>query len=199
MNKIASFGFASLVGLSVVGCASKTEDVIDDSSAAFSSQSVSVSCSSNGYRYATCDVDTHGGVIVGARVENQISHSACTEGTSWGYGRDYIWVDHGCRASFSVDIRGGGGGGGYGTIRVLDATYGGNVGASYGNATNNVSRFCNGQYSCDYFISVNELGDPAYGQRKDFNVDWSCSYDDKPHHAHIDAEANGLYVYLTCP
>jgi hypothetical protein len=181
------------------GCATNTDDPTAESGEAFSIQTTRVTCESEGYRYRSCGVDTYGGTIVDMRVANQLSHPPgdCTEGTSFGFGPDYVWVDHGCRADFEVRLRSNGGGG-WGSIHVLSATYGGNAGASYGNATNNVSYHCNGSGRCDYLISVNELGDPAYGRRKDFNVDWSCGDDGQTQHAHIDAEANGLHVYLTC-
>lgn len=35
----------------------------------------------------------------------QLSLSECKEGESWGYTRDAIWVDHGCRADFQVLTR----------------------------------------------------------------------------------------------
>ena len=57
-----------------------------------------VKCSSNVGTREYCEVDTRGGV----RVTRQISQSACRLGYSWGYDRDGIWVDHGCRAEFQV-------------------------------------------------------------------------------------------------
>lgn len=39
------------------------------------------------------------------RLVEQLSDSACIEGRSWGYGRDRIWVDNGCRARFAADNR----------------------------------------------------------------------------------------------
>ena len=42
--------------------------------------------------------DARGGV----QMSNQRSGAACQQGYSWGYNRDGIWVDHGCRADFSL-------------------------------------------------------------------------------------------------
>jgi hypothetical protein len=46
------------------------------------------------YRY----VDTRGGV----RLRRQLSREACVEGVGWGFDRERIWVDKGCRAEFEV-------------------------------------------------------------------------------------------------
>ena len=59
----------------------------------------SISCSSDNGKRHYCDVDTRGGVSM----TRQRSDAACEEGYSWGYDRRGIWVDHGCRADFSVD------------------------------------------------------------------------------------------------
>lgn len=39
------------------------------------------------------------------RLVEQLSDRACIEGRTWGYGRDRIWVDNGCRARFAADDR----------------------------------------------------------------------------------------------
>jgi hypothetical protein len=36
---------------------------------------------------------------------SQDSQARCTQGYSWDWTRNGIWVDHGCRGRFSVDIR----------------------------------------------------------------------------------------------
>lgn len=45
------------------------------------------------------------GVGVSRRVTliRQLSSTACEEGISWGWDRDGVWVDNGCRGEFSVD------------------------------------------------------------------------------------------------
>jgi len=50
------------------------------------------------WREHTCRVDARGGV----QMTNQRSGAACQQGYSWGYNREGIWVDHGCRADFMV-------------------------------------------------------------------------------------------------
>ncbi len=56
-----------------------------------------ITCSSNGYRYTSCSVDTDNRV----RMVREISTgNLCREGRSWGYDNNRIWVDKGCRAEF---------------------------------------------------------------------------------------------------
>jgi hypothetical protein len=59
-----------------------------------------VNCSSNDMHRHNCYANTSNGV----RLERQISGSACTAGYSWGYEPNSIWVDHGCRADFAVNV-----------------------------------------------------------------------------------------------
>jgi hypothetical protein len=55
-------------------------------------------CASDDGGRHVCNVDTRGGV----RMIRQVSGSLCQEGASWGYDRNGIWVDRGCRANFEV-------------------------------------------------------------------------------------------------
>jgi len=59
-------------------------------------------CESDRDNYNFCRIDTRGGVIL----RQQLSSSACIQGRNWGYDRDGIWVDDGCRAEFEVQGRG---------------------------------------------------------------------------------------------
>lgn len=59
-----------------------------------------VRCESKGGK-RVCPADDISSVIL----LEQRSISACEEGESWGYTRDAIWVDHGCRADFQVLTR----------------------------------------------------------------------------------------------
>jgi hypothetical protein len=65
-----------------------------------------LTCSSNDGRRAFCNADTRGGV----RLVRQISGSPCNQGSTWGYDRNGVWVDRGCRAEFASGNGGGGGG-----------------------------------------------------------------------------------------
>jgi Protein of unknown function (DUF3011) len=57
-----------------------------------------VYCASDDGRRNRCPVDTRGGV----RLVRQRSGSPCTFGNTWGYDRDGVWVDRGCRADFEI-------------------------------------------------------------------------------------------------
>jgi Protein of unknown function (DUF3011) len=59
-------------------------------------QGVIVTCSSNNGKRNYCPANTSRGV----RLTNQRSGSACIQGQTWGYDRQNIWVDRGCRADF---------------------------------------------------------------------------------------------------
>lgn len=64
-----------------------------------------ITCSSNGYRHASCSVDTEGRV----RLVREISTgNLCRQGRTWGFDDWQIWVDGGCRAEFEFG-RGSGG------------------------------------------------------------------------------------------
>ena len=69
-----------------------------------------ITCSSDDGGRHYCHLDARGGV----EMTNQRSSAACQQGYSWGYDRDGIWVDHGCRADFTINSsrRGFGGDGG---------------------------------------------------------------------------------------
>lgn len=67
-----------------------------------------VTCASDDGGRHMCRVDTSRGVVM----TRQRSGSPCTQGQTWGYNRDGIWVDRGCRADFWLDARYNGGGGG---------------------------------------------------------------------------------------
>jgi hypothetical protein len=69
-----------------------------------------ISCSSDNGRRNFCNADTRGGV----QLVRQRSSSACIQGQTWGFDRNGIWVDRGCRADFAVGSGGNFGGGGFG-------------------------------------------------------------------------------------
>jgi hypothetical protein len=58
-----------------------------------------ISCASDDGKRHYCSANGSGR----ARLVNQRSESACTEGYSWGSDDRGIWVDHGCRADFVIE------------------------------------------------------------------------------------------------
>lgn len=61
-----------------------------------------ITCESRNGGYQSCAVDTRGGVTL----SRQLSSQGCWEGDSWGYDRNRIWVNNGCRAQFNVGSSG---------------------------------------------------------------------------------------------
>ena len=61
-------------------------------------QGVVISCSSDNGRRNYCPANIGRGV----QLTNQRSGSPCIQGQTWGYDRQRIWVDRGCRADFFV-------------------------------------------------------------------------------------------------
>lgn len=55
-------------------------------------------CESVQERRQYCSANT----VYGVQLNRQLSRTPCTEGYSWGYDRNALWVDHGCRAEFLV-------------------------------------------------------------------------------------------------
>ena len=56
-------------------------------------------CGSTDGRYQLCRVDIGRGSV---RLIRQLSRSACTQNQTWGFTREGVWVDRGCRARFEI-------------------------------------------------------------------------------------------------
>ncbi|WP_282298237.1 DUF3011 domain-containing protein [Stenotrophomonas sp. PS02289] len=57
-----------------------------------------IGCDSNDSRLRRCNVSIRRDV----RMIRQRSNTACIEGQTWGWDRDGVWVNRGCRADFEV-------------------------------------------------------------------------------------------------
>jgi hypothetical protein len=57
-------------------------------------------CESNDNRYNYCPVKNNGNISI----INPISSAECVKGSSWGYDRNGIWVNNGCRAEFEISF-----------------------------------------------------------------------------------------------
>ena len=96
-------------------------------------------------------------------------------------------------------------------IQVTEATYGMNCAGfavpsgfenrvRKGNGTQKVLEICEAaRDSCEFFVDVVELGDPAPGCGKDFSVSWRCGRAELVHRTSIAGEASGKPVALRCP
>lgn len=66
--------------------------------AASAADSSTITCESRNDSYQACPVDGSGGV----RLSRQLSSQGCWQDDTWGFDRNRIWVDRGCRAEFQV-------------------------------------------------------------------------------------------------
>lgn len=61
-------------------------------------QGRTVRCESQDNRLRRCNVTVYQGV----QLQRKLSDSSCTQGSDWGWDRQGIWVNNGCRADFLV-------------------------------------------------------------------------------------------------
>jgi hypothetical protein len=61
-------------------------------------QALRMSCASNDMHRHVCAADTTGGV----KMVHQKSEAKCIQNSSWGFDKNGILVDHGCRAEFEI-------------------------------------------------------------------------------------------------
>ena len=57
-----------------------------------------ITCGSYGNERTNCPLENRGDV----RMTRQLSWVPCVQNTTWGFDSKGIWVDHGCRAEFSI-------------------------------------------------------------------------------------------------
>jgi hypothetical protein len=85
-----------------------------------------------------------------------------------------------------------------GSITILDATYGENCGAGFGNATGHIAKSCTGLEICTTQIDVAEIGDPAPACAKEFKVEYNCGPGRRTRNLLLAREANGRALILNC-
>lgn len=88
--------------------------------------------------------------------------------------------------------------GDHSTIVVLTSTYGANVGAVTGSATEKLRHSCNGLTKCKYTVDADVLGDPKGGAAKDFLVEYECSRELAPKRIYVPGEAHNARIKLDC-
>lgn len=82
---------------------------------------------------------------------------------------------------------------------ILSASYGVNCSAGlYGNQTANLRVPCQGQSSCTYTVVTRDIGDPAVGCAKTYEVYYTCN-EISLNIKTLSAEANGKTLTLQCP
>ena len=67
-------------------------------------RTVTVVCESRDGRRHRCAAEPLGQITLGRQLTR---NNNCVEGRTWGYDGKGIWVDRGCRAEFSLNMRGG--------------------------------------------------------------------------------------------
>lgn len=99
------------IGLTIAGvpvsAAAPTHDAADVSAVAADVSYVRCESGFMG-RYKECAAKTEGRV----ELVRELSRGRCQQWKSWGFDRDGVWVDNGCRAEFRVGKDGGGPGAG---------------------------------------------------------------------------------------
>ncbi len=60
-----------------------------------------IQCGSENYKYRECSASSVR-MVMEARLSQQHSKTSCRKGSTWGYGRQGVWVDKGCRGTFEV-------------------------------------------------------------------------------------------------
>lgn len=63
---------------------------------------LNVDCGSSHYKYKQCPV---AGRVVAGQLLQQLSHSGCQPGRSYGFLFNAVWVDRGCHGLFSVTVQ----------------------------------------------------------------------------------------------
>lgn len=108
---IAKFRFPQVLALSLFTCvAFLAGPTHANAQAGNYGWGQTITCSSDNGKRNYCNADTRGGV----QLVRQRSGSACVQGQTWGWDRNGIWVDRGCRADFATGRGGNVGGGGVG-------------------------------------------------------------------------------------
>jgi hypothetical protein len=90
--------YASIVYSSDFDCRGEASDHRASTQPSSGSSTHRVTCESSDNRREFCRTNTSGGV----RLADRLSKSGCEQGRDWGWDRDGIWVDNGCRAVFEV-------------------------------------------------------------------------------------------------
>ena len=83
------------------GCRALFEYTKDDRRHDYRGRTIRVRLESEDRRYRRYNADIRGEV----QLIRQISGAPCRLGRSWGYDRDGLWVDDGCRADFLIHVR----------------------------------------------------------------------------------------------
>ncbi len=131
-----------------------------------------IRCESKDGQYRTCAANTAGGVTL----SRQLSSQGCWQNDTWGYDRNRIWVNRGCRAEFRVGSSNSSSN--HDSAKVAGALVLGAIAAAaiankshdndrhdYGNNNNYNNHYNNGYYNDPYYDNGNYNGG-YYGGRE---------------------------------
>jgi len=143
-----------------------------------------IRCESTGGNYKTCSVDTRGGV----RLTRQLSSHGCWQNDTWGYDRNRIWVNRGCRAEFWVGDRHSGSSN---NGKVAGAVALGLVAAAIISSNKNKNRD-NDNYRNDNYRNDDSYMDDGYDNRYD-------NYGGNPRRTFRCESTSNRFVYCSLP
>jgi hypothetical protein len=97
-NTAAIVGGALVIGAIAAAIAGGSDGNSNNNSSSDGRQTIT--CNSKDDQYTTCPINlSRGNRVV---LDRQLSQAGCWEGDTWGYNRDEIWVDNGCRGLFEI-------------------------------------------------------------------------------------------------
>lgn len=142
-----------------------------------------IRCESQGGGYRSCAVNTAGGVTL----SRQLSSQGCWQNDTWGYDRNRIWVNRGCRAEFRVGSNHNSNNDG---AKVAGALVLGAI-AVAAIANSNKDRHDNDHRNDHYDDGYNNGYDGGYGNGREIRCEskdgryTSCGYVDRRQHVEI--------------
>jgi len=137
-------------------------------------QATTVLCESTNDAYKSCAINGSGGV----RLSRQLSTQGCWLNDTWGYDRNKIWVNRGCRAEFEVGAQktgASGNGSAVAAAAVVGIAAAAIIANNHGddhhknNNDRNYDRYNDGYYDRTYDRSYDQRHDKGYDDRYDGN------------------------------
>ncbi len=85
------------------------------------------------------------------------------------------------------------------SLRIVSGTYGRSCNAKAGNATQSLTKACDGKASCDYAVEPVDLAGAPAGCAKDFAAEWKCGNGNAVYSATFPANAGkNEKLHLEC-
>ena len=97
-DALAGLIIGALAGAAITAAVSNNNNSNNNYDPGYGGYGRQIRCESNRMDYVQCNV----GRVRYAELSRQYSGSPCIYGQTWGYRRDTVWVDRGCRADFWI-------------------------------------------------------------------------------------------------